>query len=105
MNHAHLQNTSNMDTNTIDCKVVMLPTKDNVRLNKYLPHNKLVWIAPPMRIETLDDDYQAQHLYFTSDEEIKKSGSLPQEGTWCYRWYDKSINQHVGEIVKYRKGL
>jgi hypothetical protein len=49
--------------------------------------------------------WKTQHLYFISNNEIKRSGKIPTKGTWCYRWYDKSINNHVAVIEKYREGL
>jgi gas vesicle protein len=50
-------------------------------------------------------DWKAQQLLVLSDDEIKRSGNLPKVGDYCYRWFDKSINEHTGQLVKYKIGL
>lgn len=63
------------------CKVIMLPTKNltNISLNKELG---LAYMKIPCTINT--DEISNQHLYITSDEEIK-------EGDWCINLAHKIV--------------
>lgn len=70
--------------NWIKSKVVMLPTEKATIIYKFEETNKLIFSNHPNQHELATP----QHLYFTSDEEIK-------EGDWC-------VNAN-NTIVQYRQ--
>jgi len=102
-----------MQDNTIKLQVEMLPIQNH---DGYCHKSELTLFDKKIKIQEHSSHAGQnnpmrhaasilQHLYFISNNEIKRSGKIPTKGTWCYRWYDKSINNHVGVIEKYREGL
>jgi len=102
-----------MQDNTIKLQVEMLPIQNH---DGYCHKSELTLFDKKIKIQEHSSHAGQnnpmrhaasilQHLYFISNNDIKKSGKIPTKGTWCYRWYDKSINNHVGVIEKYREGL
>lgn len=86
-------------------QVVMVPHEKGVVISLKDGRNTLPAVQTPPKEGTTESNWkQANHLYFMSDD-VKRGNRQLSEGVWCYRWYDKSINQHTGEIVQYKYGL
>lgn len=84
------------------CKVVMLPTKDKsqVCLNTYINNthncsNLLFNLVPTFNYEDAKSmGFEYQHLYITSDDEIK-------EGDWCW----DEINDKIFQFIHFNSGV
>jgi hypothetical protein len=85
-----------MNKETINCQVVMLPTENMSKLVRQISTSKLFF---NLGYSVKSGLAQPQHLYFTSNEEIK-------EGDWFYHGVSKALKKADAEDVRlYKDGF